>query len=201
MIQIIFGSATLVKPKTHQTALAIVPPRDVWAPIQAIREKYDRQFYRWMPHINLLYPFYQPHLFTIIAPLLENTCRTFSPFEIVLREFRYFVHRGRGCTVWLAPEPAENVVRLQTQLQAVCPECDELNRFPHGFVPHLSVGQAVSPKAAQELAAELARTWLPLHFEVRDVAILQRGRSTPFVVALRIPLGEPNSSATPSPTR
>ena len=43
--------------KTHKTAVVIIPPEDVWDPIQKIREKYDRQFRRWMPHITLIYPF------------------------------------------------------------------------------------------------------------------------------------------------
>jgi hypothetical protein len=56
--------------KTHQTAVAVVPPREVWGPIQAIREKHDRQFRRWSPHINLLYPFYPPERFEQALPPL-----------------------------------------------------------------------------------------------------------------------------------
>ena len=43
--------------KTHTTAAVLIPPEDVWGPIQAIRREHDRQFRRWMPHITLLYPF------------------------------------------------------------------------------------------------------------------------------------------------
>src|SRR5262249_27220192 len=42
---------------THTTAVVVIPPADAWPPIQALRERYDRQFRRWMPHITLLYPF------------------------------------------------------------------------------------------------------------------------------------------------
>jgi hypothetical protein len=43
-----------VAQKTHKTAVVVIPPDDLWAPIQALREKYDRHFRRWMPHITLL---------------------------------------------------------------------------------------------------------------------------------------------------
>jgi hypothetical protein len=39
--------------KYFTSALTIIPPKQYWAPIQAIREKHDRAFNRWMPHINM----------------------------------------------------------------------------------------------------------------------------------------------------
>jgi hypothetical protein len=43
---------------THHTVIAVVPPEQVWGPIQDIRRRHDRQHIRrWMPHVNLLYPF------------------------------------------------------------------------------------------------------------------------------------------------
>lgn len=39
--------------KYHTSAVVIMPPPDTWGPIQAIREKYDRAYRRWPPHINL----------------------------------------------------------------------------------------------------------------------------------------------------
>ena len=44
--------------KTHQTSVVAMPSDDICEPIQAIRREHDRQIHRWMPHINLLYPFY-----------------------------------------------------------------------------------------------------------------------------------------------
>ena len=43
--------------KTHTTAVVLIPPEEVWEPIQALRRAHDRNFDRWMPHITLLYPF------------------------------------------------------------------------------------------------------------------------------------------------
>ena len=43
--------------KTHKSAVVIIPPEEIWEPIQKIRRLYDRQCHRWMPHITLIYPF------------------------------------------------------------------------------------------------------------------------------------------------
>jgi len=43
--------------KTYTTAVVLIPPEDVWEPIQKLRRVYDRHFDRWMPHLTLLYPF------------------------------------------------------------------------------------------------------------------------------------------------
>jgi len=48
--------------KSHRTAIAAIPPPECWEPIQAIRRVHDRQIGRWMPHVNLLYPFVTPDL-------------------------------------------------------------------------------------------------------------------------------------------
>jgi hypothetical protein len=78
--------------KTHHTAVAVVPPQEAWAPIQAIREKHDRQLRRWMPHVNLLYPFYPPDRFDETLPRLVDACAQVAPFLVTLAEFRFFLH-------------------------------------------------------------------------------------------------------------
>ena len=41
---------------TYTTALVVIPPAEVWLPIQALRAKYDAKVRRWMSHITLVYP-------------------------------------------------------------------------------------------------------------------------------------------------
>jgi hypothetical protein len=78
--------------KTHRTAVAVVPPREAWGPIQAIRERHDRQFRRWMPHVNLLYPFYPAGRFKEALPHLVAACAKIAPFPVTRAEFRFFEH-------------------------------------------------------------------------------------------------------------
>ena len=43
--------------------------------------------------------------------------------------------------MWLAPQPFDEIVKLQERLQAIVPDCDDVRRFEGGFTPHLSIGQ------------------------------------------------------------
>lgn len=168
--------------KTHRTAVVVIPPREVWGTIQAIREKHDHQFRRWMPHINLLYPFRPAEQFADAVPRLADACAKVTPLAVILAEFRFFRHTSGRSTLWLAPEPKEGLVRLQASLESACPGCDDLSRFPGGFTPHLSVGQAKTVAEAQQLLDELQSTWQPIRFDVTAVALICRKQERPFEI-------------------
>jgi 2'-5' RNA ligase len=176
--------------KTHQTAVIAMPCRDVWEPIQAIRRVHDRQIYRWMPHVNLLYPFYPRDQFQAerVMPRLAAACRQVPAFEVRLATFRYFTHGARRATVWLDPEPREAFVHLQATLQDAFPECDEQSRYRGGFTPHLSVGQVTSRRALQALLVTLQTNWVPLTFRLDAAALIWRTAADPFQVECRMPL-------------
>ncbi|MFP4055579.1 MAG: 2'-5' RNA ligase family protein [Candidatus Brocadiia bacterium] len=173
----------------HLTAAVLVPGAEAWEPIQAIRREHDPQVRRWMPHITLLYPFVPEGRLAEAAARLAPAAAGVAPFELALREFRWFPH-GRRATVWLHPQPPQAVARLQARLQAALPWCDALSRFAGGFTPHLSVGR-VARNEAEALAARLAASWRPVRFAVREVALIARsGRpGEPFRVRTTVPLG------------
>jgi 2'-5' RNA ligase len=174
--------------RSHHTAVAIVPPEEVWEPIQVIRRRHDRQIGRWMPHINLLYPFLPRGDFPTAVPGLAAACASVEPFAVTLGEFRSFRHAAGRCTLWLAPEPDEPLRNLQATLQAAFPDCDDLSRFPAGFTPHLSVGQFRSRRDCESVREQLQASWESLTFTLNEVALLARGEATPFVLDRRIPL-------------
>lgn len=178
-----FGMST-----THHTAVVAIPPRDIWEPIQAIRRVHDRQVRRWMPHVNLLYPFVEPHILAAAAAALADVCRDVRPFRVRLAEFRTFRHPSGSHTIWLAPEPPEALVDLQARLQARFPGCDDISRFPTGFTPHLSVGQVPAGRPPHALLAELRGAWRPLEFELTSIAAIRRDRKGPFKVAHEVAL-------------
>jgi 2'-5' RNA ligase len=174
--------------KTHHTAVAVLPPQEIWEPIQAIRRRHDRQFRRWMPHINLLYPFLPRAQWPVAVPRLLDAAQRMPAFQITLAIFRSFTHPSGHTTLWLAPEPATTLLHLQATLQAAVPACDDQSRFPGGFTPHLSVGQARSPQTTQHLLGTWQATWRPVRFTVTAVAVIWRQGESPFQVGEWIPL-------------
>jgi 2'-5' RNA ligase len=181
----------IMPPKTHKTAVIIIPPETVWSPIQAIRQQHDRQVRRWMPHITLLYPFRPRDAFATVAPALEQVCASMSPFPVTLAQFRTFPQARGRYTLWLAPEPAAALVDLQTALGQIVPDCDDTRRFRHGFTPHLSVGQVHGRDTMLRLVAALQNDWSPVQFTVADVCLIWRNDppDDQFRVAQRLPLG------------
>jgi 2'-5' RNA ligase len=161
--------------KTYHTAVVLIPPRECWEPIQAIRRIHDRHVKRWMPHVTLLYPFRPREMFDEAAAALQAAVANLSPFDVRLTEFRHFGH-GRGSyTIWLAPEPVDALTRLQSALQAAIPDCDEASRHGEGFTPHLSVGQVRSRSALDDLQRSLQERWQPLTFAATRVSLIWRG--------------------------
>jgi 2'-5' RNA ligase len=160
--------------KTHRTAVVVIPPEEVWAPIQEIRGKYDRQIRRWMPHITLLYPFRKKEEFEALQGQLAPLCRQIEPLDVELTEFRWFAHRGSSFTFWVAPEPVEKLNALQEALQQVTPDCNDVQQFSGGFTPHLSLGQARGQRKLQEIVTSLQQKWEPIRFQVSEISLIWR---------------------------
>ncbi len=178
--------------KTHRTAIVVIPPQSLWPPIQAIRQQYDRQLRRWMPHINLVYPFRPLEEFPALVEPLTDACRRIAPFAVQLAEFRFFHHGGERYTLWLAPEPKASLLQLQAAISVVVPDCDDVSRFEGGFTPHLSVGQVRGRTRMRKLITELQAGWQPLRFVVREIYMIWRGEPPDdvFRVAHTIGLGD-----------
>lgn len=160
-------------PKTHRTAVVVIPPDDLWAPIQALRKQYDRHFRRWMPHITLLYPFRPPAEFDRVVPALAQACRLKAPFEVRLGRFDFFAHSRRSATFFLVPEPAAAIKALHQALLDKVPDCNDAALFAGGFAPHLSLGQT----RGRDMGAFCNRwqaTWSPLSFTVKQVHVIWR---------------------------
>lgn len=176
------------------TAVVVIPPLDLWPPIQAIRHEHDRQARRWMPHINLIYPFRPREEFEFLAGQFSRVCKGIEPFEIKLKEFFFFRH-GQDCyTLWLVPEPKETLIKLQALLWSVVPDCDEGRTYEGGFTPHLSVGQARGQTAMLRLLNMLQVSWKTLVFTVNEVSLIWRGNppNDVFRVVCTVRLGKQN---------
>lgn len=120
---------TLPPHLSHKSALVLLPPASITAPIDTIRAKHDRQVRRWPAHINLVYPFVanpssadvgtvenasQPpstsqeqrprSLTPALQVRLRRALAPVRPFTLILpRRPRFFLHGSRSATVWLDP--------------------------------------------------------------------------------------------------
>ena len=161
--------------KTHTTAVVLIPPPEIWTPIQTIRRAHDRHVSRWMPHITLLYPF-RPHgEFDWLVEQFSAACEGLERFRLALTEVRYFRHRRDSYTLWLAPEPKEPLVHLQALIEQVVPDCNDVSRRREGFTPHLSVGQVRGEREMLALEGALRASWQPLAFTASEISLIWRG--------------------------
>ena len=173
--------------KTHTTAVVLIPPETAQPPIQAIRRIHDRNFRRWMPHITLLYPFAERRDFTEITPALAKAAQQMSPFSIELAHFDAFKHR-KSCTMFLVPEPADEIVRLHSVLLQHLPDYDDTAQFAGGFHPHLSIGQ-FQHRSLHTEQQRLQTEWQPIRCEITSLSLIYRSPETDdrFVVAEQFP--------------
>lgn len=159
----------------HKTAVVIIPPEDVWGPIQAIRQKHDSKVGRWMPHITLIYPFLPKSRFGPSAKELVSACKSVEPFDIELARFDQFGRAKGHYTLWLAPDPDEPIKDLHAALCPIVYEdaYDSEHAIGH-FKPHLSVGQARGMGNMVKLLNEFQAGWRLIRFRVDSVQLIWR---------------------------
>ena len=187
--------------KVHTSALCWVPSVEQQSSIQSLRALYDKQFDRWPPHVNVLYPFVPVDDFEDGAVALASAISALPPFEVVLRRLCHFNHGKKSVTAWLEPECSDSAwVTLQTLAQATFPHCtDQTNRGP--FVAHLTIGQFADEAALAPLRAQAA-DFEPIRCTVGELCLISRaGQDEPFLVHWRVPIGGGNARREASPDR
>ncbi|KAG2378357.1 hypothetical protein C9374_008500 [Naegleria lovaniensis] len=183
--------------KTPKSVLCIIPPEEVWEPIQAIRNKYAN-VERWpQPHICILYPFIPKEFYDEGLDILRPILSKIKSFQITLSQFHYFdtiqhlTDDGLG-TIHLEPDQyaIEQLRELQQAVMKPFPYCNALVRKGR-FNPHLSVGVFESGKL-KDFMKDFQDSWKSVSFMVKEICIMNRGEDnvSPFEIIHRIPLAE-----------
>jgi len=194
----------LAQGKAVTTAVVVIPPESMWDGIQAIRQKYDKAYERWMPHINLSFPFVPEEQFPDAVSKLEKAFgKQTQHFTVTLNKFDFFKH-SKSCTLFLDPvtDPAGGLHNVQKILEEEFPNCNnQSTKSPSGFHPHLTLGQWPTPAETCRVMDEFQLNWKTLQFVCTHIAIICRTHTTPFQVKHLIPLGPPaNTSDTQGAT-
>ncbi|GAA0394259.1 hypothetical protein Acor_66280 [Acrocarpospora corrugata] len=176
------GTDALEVPSTARTAIAWIPPSELWPTIQEIRAKHDPQIDRWPPHITLMSGFIPESAFEEAAPLLTAAASTTAPFTAQLHGVHAFHHRNDS-TVWLAPGTPDPWTTLRHALEAAFPACRTRDET---YTPHLTLGKTRNP---DRLLAECHTRLPPMSAHVGELVLLSRRANEPMRPRATITLG------------
>ena len=90
--------------------------------------------------------------------------------------------------MWLAPEPAATFAALLATVAGAFPDCPPYAGTIPEPIPHLTVGEDMSPADADELAAALAPA-LPVMTAVTELSLLVEDAGRRWSVGRHWPLG------------
>jgi 2'-5' RNA ligase len=193
--------------QTHRTSLCIIPPNYLWQPIQDIREQHDPAYPRWMPHINIIYPFIHVEHFDDFRQKIHDAFRkhNIQPVNIKLNatNLSHFDRKANESLMILLPnaETSAELNRIYDVIMSIMtPSKDEnasndchnnKQQSKRPFTPHMTLGSFERQNIAQTIH-EFQQKWsqcnVGLPWTADSVFMIARDSDdTPFRVIHEIP--------------
>eukprot|EP01083_Nonionella_stella_P072660 195954_1 len=178
-----------------RSALCIIPPNDKWSEIQDIRRLHDPAYSRWMPHINIFFPFIDEVYFDSISNYIQHNIiqkNNIGSFDIILQDFDVFdrvkngqVDNNKTETLFLKPVGCTS--KLQNIFNHLSKDWCTCASGHSEFNPHLTVGKF---KARDILAQKRSfqPSWSLIRFRCDALYLISRRGSKPFEIRHKIPL-------------
>ncbi|KAK3306669.1 2'-5' RNA ligase superfamily-domain-containing protein [Chaetomium strumarium] len=176
------ASRTAFSLNSHDTALALIPPRHLWPRIDRLRALYDKAYPRWPPHINLVYPFVRPEALADavdrIASALAGSRSGKEAVKVCLDRAGIFHHPKKGSnTIYLGSDGAEEeegLCRLRKEMIGSLGVVDA----DTGYTAHLTVAQSEDANSsAHKFLVEKVRSVPKVNWTAAELAVLVRERT------------------------
>ena len=177
--------------ETYTTALTVIIPEEHVAKINKIRRVHDKAYPRWMPHINLIYPFIGSEHFDDIEDKLVQAFidNPITPFTVKLNQLEYF-NRGKDITFHLKPEDTTKLCKV---FDTIVGSLTGVKLKRQKLVPHMTLGQC-SIQDFRAMKSDLAKQLdlKNLEFVVENICLIKRDQNdntVPFSLVKTIPIG------------
>ncbi|KAI0972594.1 hypothetical protein F4678DRAFT_44505 [Xylaria arbuscula] len=161
---------------SHDTALCIIPPKQLWPLFNGLRSLYDKAYEKWPPHINLLYPYVRIENLSRASDLVASVASQTSvgAIKIHLNAADVFCHKHDN-TIFIHDDDKERTARLHDLRQAV------LNALGHTSAPnyrmHMTIGQSQDlDRSSHKFLLEKASLLPETEWTVGQLFILVRER-------------------------
>ncbi|KAK3192591.1 hypothetical protein K4F52_001390 [Lecanicillium sp. MT-2017a] len=157
---------------SHDTALCLIPPQNLWPAINRLRSLNDKAYGKWPPHINLVYPFVHPSALPAAADILSQLdLSEYNGSRIIVDGADAFVHNKYN-TLYLKPQVGSehDIPALVNTLRRT------FGWEPQPtFQPHLTVGQSEDPESdTHKFLLKKARLLTPVSWDLAQLAIMRR---------------------------
>ena len=166
--------------KSHRSALVVPVPHS--PQIKEIRTELEHKSHRWMPHINLAYPFHPYDCATqrSTAQMIRRLCEQIPSFSVQLKEIEYFQQRSGRSLFYVAPKNTAPFRNLQEALAEIFPDCADVAHYTRGYQPHMILGASPKGQNPARLLLRLQNKWHPINFRVDTISWAMGSDTGPF---------------------